>query len=45
MRIHSFISACLVASVAAKFEFIGVNEAGPEFGEKNLPGLKNKDVR
>jgi hypothetical protein len=22
-----------------------VNEAGPEFGDKNLPGTKGKDVR
>jgi hypothetical protein len=45
MYVQSFISACLVAVVAAKFPYIGVNEAGPEFGDKNLPGTKGKDVR
>lgn len=29
---------------AGKFEYIGVNESGPEFGEKKFPGVKNKDV-
>jgi len=27
------------------FEFFGVNESGPEFGEKKFPGIKGKDVR
>ncbi len=26
-----------------KFQFVGMNEAGPEFGEKNFPGTKGKD--
>jgi endoglucanase len=26
------------------FEFFGVNESGPEFGEKVFPGQKNKHV-
>lgn len=28
---------------ASKFEFFGVNESGPEFGEGNLPGTLNTD--
>ena len=44
MRLQSVISACLVAVAAAKFPYVGVNEAGPEFGNKNLPGTKGKDV-
>jgi hypothetical protein len=28
----------------AKFDFVGVNEAGPEFGDKKFPGIKEKDV-
>jgi len=27
------------------FEFFGVNESGPEFGEKIWPGKKNSQVR
>jgi endoglucanase len=27
----------------SKFQFTGVNESGAEFGNKNLPGLLNKD--
>ena len=28
---------------AATFQFLGVNEAGPEFGESKLPGVYNTD--
>ncbi|KAF2163064.1 glycoside hydrolase family 5 protein [Zasmidium cellare ATCC 36951] len=28
---------------AAKFQFIGINESGPEFGAQNLPGTYNVD--
>ncbi|KAI6826464.1 endo-beta-1,4-glucanase [Hortaea werneckii] len=28
---------------AGNFKFFGVNEAGPEFGNQNLPGVYNKD--
>ncbi|PSN68918.1 endo-beta-1,4-glucanase [Corynespora cassiicola Philippines] len=50
-----FLSALLVAATAglaiaapvtkraSKFKFFGVNESGPEFGNKNFPGVKNKD--
>jgi hypothetical protein len=27
-----------------KFDYIGVNESGAEFGEKKFPGVKGKDV-
>jgi endoglucanase len=26
------------------FKFFGINESGPEFGEKVFPGVKNKEV-
>ena len=26
-----------------KLEWFGINESGAEFGEKNFPGVKNKD--
>jgi hypothetical protein len=42
---HSFWALALLAGPAvAKFDYIGINEAGPEFGEKNIPGVLNKDV-
>jgi hypothetical protein len=28
-----------------KFDFVGVNEAGPEFGDGKFPGIKKKDVK
>ena len=43
---HSLWALALLAGTAvAKFDYIGMNEAGPEFGEKNIPGILNKDVR
>ncbi len=27
----------------SKFQFVGVNESGAEFGNKNLPGILGKD--
>jgi hypothetical protein len=35
-----------VVDVAGKrnFLFFGINESGPEFGEKNFTGVKNKEV-
>jgi endoglucanase len=35
------------ANITAKknFKFFGINESGPEFGEKNFTGVKNKEVR
>jgi len=34
-----------VAAPAAKnFKFFGINESGPEFGEKNFTGVKGKEV-
>jgi endoglucanase len=30
---------------ASKFDYFGVNESGPEFGEKQFPGIKDKHVR
>jgi hypothetical protein len=33
------------AQKRGKFEYIGVNESGAEFGEKTFPGVKGKDVR
>jgi hypothetical protein len=45
MRIRSFLLSAILAGISlAKFQYIGVNEAGPEFGESKLPGVKNKDV-
>jgi hypothetical protein len=45
MIFHSFWALALLAgSAIAKFDYVGVNEAGPEFGEKNFPGVLNKDV-
>ncbi|KAF2201350.1 endo-beta-1,4-glucanase [Delitschia confertaspora ATCC 74209] len=53
MRFISLLAAALTASLAvaapvkekrvSKFKFFGVNESGPEFGEKNFPGTKGKD--
>jgi endoglucanase len=37
------IAAPVTTKRATKFKFFGVNEAGPEFGNKNLPGTKGKD--
>ncbi|KAF2404470.1 endo-beta-1,4-glucanase [Trichodelitschia bisporula] len=31
------------SAAAGKFQFFGINESGPEFGEKKFPGIKNKD--
>lgn len=43
---RSFWALGLLAGTAvAKFDYIGINEAGPEFGEKKIPGVLNKDVR
>jgi hypothetical protein len=40
------ITALAVQSAAAlNFEFFGINESGPEFGEKEWPGIKGKHVR
>jgi hypothetical protein len=45
MRVPSLaVSAWFITTVVAKFKYIGVNEAGPEFGEKKIPGVKDKDV-
>lgn len=34
-----------VETTATKnFKFFGINESGPEFGEKVFPGVKNKEV-
>jgi hypothetical protein len=45
MRVRSFLIPTVLATGGlAKFQYIGVNEAGPEFGESKLPGVKNKDV-
>jgi len=42
---RSFWALGLLAGTAvAKFDFIGINEAGPELGEKNIPGVLNKDA-
>ncbi|KAF2263424.1 endo-beta-1,4-glucanase [Lojkania enalia] len=53
MRFASALLAALTAGIAvaapvkmkrvSKFKFFGVNESGPEFGNKNIPGIKNKD--
>lgn len=52
MRFASMLLAAVTASVvvaapvekrAKKFKFFGVNESGPEFGNKNFPGTKGKD--
>jgi hypothetical protein len=55
MRVLSFFAAVslvtapaasLATAPAAKnFEFFGVNESGPEFGEGVIPGIKGKHVR
>jgi len=42
------LATASVASAAAvkragKMQFVGVNESGPEFGEKSLPGIPDKD--
>jgi endoglucanase len=34
-----------VVKAASKFQWFGINESGPEFGEKKFPGVKGKDVR
>jgi hypothetical protein len=31
------------SSSSANFEFFGVNESGPEFGQQHIPGVKNTD--
>ncbi|KAF2651965.1 glycoside hydrolase family 5 protein [Lophiostoma macrostomum CBS 122681] len=37
------IAAPVKTKRATKFKFFGVNESGPEFGNKNLPGTLGKD--
>jgi endoglucanase len=52
MRFVSILLAAATASIAVaapvekrakRFKFFGVNESGPEFGNKNFPGVKGKD--
>lgn len=33
-----------LADAASKFQWFGINESGPEFGEKKFPGIKDKDA-
>jgi hypothetical protein len=33
------------AKATKNFKFFGINESGPEFGEKVFPGVKTKEVR
>jgi endoglucanase len=41
---ESFIAAAAAAGVAGQeFVFTGANQAGAEFGEKNIPGQLDKD--
>jgi hypothetical protein len=46
MRLLQIVLTALVMknAIAANFDFFGVNESGPEFGEKEWPGVKNKHV-
>lgn len=39
----SLALAAPVSPRAKTFKFFGVNESGPEFGNKNFPGTKGKD--
>ena len=32
------------AAAVKNFKFFGINESGPEFGEKNFTGVKNKEA-
>ena len=55
MRLSQFfLAATGLAALAAaapagktkrvsKLKFFGVNESGPEFGQQNIPGVKNTD--
>jgi len=44
VSLRSFLAVpLLVGLVTAKFQYVGVNEAGPEFGDKKFPGVLNKD--
>jgi endoglucanase len=42
---HPFRKRAEMSVEKRNFEFFGVNESGPEFGEKVFPGVKNKHVR
>lgn len=38
------LAATVDAAVTKNFQFFGINESGPEFGEKIIPGVKNTEV-